>query len=263
MLTDEVHKEIAAKIYHCIKEISQIPLLTTAYPDIEIGDSYHIQNYVVSSFEEAGSRVKGYKIGLTSKAIQQLVGSTEPNFSPLLDHMFAAEESELARSNWLTPVVESELAFVIKDRLTGPGITVADVIRATDFVLPAIEIADFRVARAAGMDVRDITADMGAAGGAVLGVNAVSLNDIDILSVNSSLIINGEERAKGVASEVLGNPVSAVAWLANKLSESGAALEPGDIILSGAMHSAQPVEAGDHIIARFGNGLGDIKLSFS
>ena len=135
--------------------------------------------------------------------------------------MFAAEESELARSNWLTPVVESELAFVIKDRLTGPGITVADVIRATDFVLPAIEIADFRVARAAGMDVRDITADMGAAGGAVLGVNAVSLNDIDILSVNSSLIINGEERAKGVASEVLGNPVSAVAWLANKLSESG------------------------------------------
>ncbi len=113
------------------------------------------------------------------------------------------------------------------------------------------------------MDVRDITADMGAAGGVVLGVNAVSLNDIDILSVNSSLIINGEERAKGVASEVLGNPVSAVAWLANKLSESGAALEPGDIILSGAMHSAQPVEAGDHIIARFDNGLGDIKLSFS
>ena len=263
MLTDEVHKEIAAKIYHCIKEISQIPLLTTAYPDIEIGDSYHIQNYVVSSFEEAGSRVKGYKIGLTSKAIQQLVGSTEPNFSPLLDHMFTAEESKLTRSNWLTPVVESELAFVIKDRLTGPGINVADVIRATDFVLPAIEIADFRVARAAGMDVRDITADMGAAGGAVLGVNAVSLNDIDILSVKSSLIINGEERAKGVASEVLGNPASAVAWLANKLRESGAALEPGDIILSGAMHSAQPVEAGDHIIARFGNGLGDIKLSFS
>ena len=263
MLTDDIRKEIAAKIYHCFQERAPMLLLTKAYPDIEIGDAYHIQNYVVSSFKQAGSRVKGYKIGLTSKAVQQLVGSTGPNFSPLLDHMFTTEQSELARSNWLTPVVESELAFVIKDRLTGPGINVADVIRATDFVLPAIEIADFRVARAAGMDVRDITADMGAAGGAVLGVNAVSLNDIDILSVNSSLIINGEERAKGVASEVLGNPASAVAWLANKLSESGAALEPGDIILSGAMHSAQPVEAGDHIIARFDNGLGDIKLSFS
>jgi 2-oxo-hept-3-ene-1,7-dioate hydratase/2-keto-4-pentenoate hydratase len=263
MLTDDAHKEIAAKIYHSIKEISPMSLLTTTYPDIEIGDSYHIQNYVVSSFKEAGSRVKGYKIGLTSKAVQQLVGSTEPNFSPLLDHMFAAEESKLARSNWLTPVVESELAFIIKNRLTGPGINPADVVRATDFVLPAIEIADFRVARAPGIDVRDITADMGAAGGVVLGVNAVSLNDIDILSVKSSLIINEEERAKGMAPEVLGNPIAAVAWLANKLSESGAALEPGDVILSGAMHSAQPVEAGDQILARFDNGLGDIKLSFS
>jgi 2-oxo-hept-3-ene-1,7-dioate hydratase/2-keto-4-pentenoate hydratase len=263
MLTDDVHKEIAAKIYHCIKEISQISLLTTTYPDIEIGDSYHIQNYVVSLFKEAGSQVKGYKIGLTSKAVQQLVGSTEPNFSSLLDHMFVAEESELARLNWLTPVVESELAFVIKDRLSGPGINAADVIRATDFVLPAIEIADFRVARAPGIDVRDITADMGAAGGVVLGINAVSLNDIDTLSVRSSLIINEEERAKGMASEVLGNPLTAVAWLANKLSEFGAAFEPGDVILSGAMHNAQPVEAGDHILARFDNGLGDIKLSFS
>ncbi|MCB1695622.1 MAG: fumarylacetoacetate hydrolase family protein [Halioglobus sp.] len=263
MLTDEIHKEIAAKIYHCINEITPMSLLTTAYPDIEIGDSYRIQNYVVASFKEAGSRVKGYKIGLTSKAVQQLVGSTEPNLSPLLDHMFAAEESELARSNWLTPVVESEMAFIIKDRLTGPGVNVADVIRATDFVLPAIEIADFRVARAPGMDARDITADMGAAGGVVLGVNAFSLNDIDILSVKSSLIINEEERAKGMASEVLGNPIVAVAWLANKLSESGTALEPGDVILSGAMHNAQPVEAGDQIIARFDNGLGEIKLSFS
>ena len=263
MLTDDIRKEIADKIYHCFLERAQISLLTTTYPDIEIEDAYHIQNYVVSSFKEAGSRVNGYKIGLTSKAVQQLVGSAEPNFSPLLDHMFTTEESELARSNWLTPVVESELAFILKDRLTGPGINIADVIRATDYVLPAIEIADFRVARAPGMDVRDITADMGAAGGIVLGVNAISLHDIDISSVNSSLIINEEERAKGTASEVLGNPISAVAWLANKLGESGVSLEPGDVILSGAMHSAQPVETGDHVLARFDNGLGDIKLSFT
>jgi len=263
MLTDDVRKEIAARIYRCFQDRVQISLLTTTYPDIEIGDSYHIQNYVVSLFKEAGSRVKGYKMGLTSKAVQQLVGSTEPNFSPLLDHMFTAEESELARSNWLTPVVESELAFVIKDRLTGPGINVADIIRGTDFVLSAIEIADFRVARAPGMDVRDITADMAAAGGVVLGKNPVSLHDIDILAVNCSLTINEEERAKGVASEVLGNPLYAVAWLANKLSEFGVALEPGQVILSGAMLNAQPVEAGDQILARFDHGLGDIKLSFN
>ena len=263
MLTDNVRKEIAAKIYHCMKETTPLPLLTSAYPDIEMIDSYHIQNYLVSTFKETGSRVKGYKIGLTSKAIQQLVGNAEPNFSPLLDHMFTAEASELAMSRWLTPVVESELALIIKNRLAGPGINVADVIRATDFVLPTIEIADFRVARAAGMDVRDITADMSAAGGVVLGGNPTSLNDIDIRAVSCSLIINEAERAKGTASEVLGNPLSAVAWLANKLSDFGGALEPGDVILSGAMHNAQPVEAGDQIIARFDNGLGDIRLSFS
>jgi 2-oxo-hept-3-ene-1,7-dioate hydratase/2-keto-4-pentenoate hydratase len=263
MLTDDDHKEIAAKIYHCIKERAQMSLLTKAYPDIEIDDSYKIQNHLVSSFKETGSLVKGYKIGLTSKPVQQLVGSAEPNFSPLLDHMFIAEASELDRSNWLTPVVESEMAFIIKDRLTGPGINVADVVRATDFVLPAVEIADFRVARAAGMDVRDITADMGAAGGVVLGGNPFSLHDIDIRSIECSLIINEEERAKGIASEVLGNPLSAVAWLANRLSESGASLESGQIVLSGAMHNAQPAEAGDQILARFDNGLGDIRLSFS
>jgi len=263
MLTDKTRKEIAAKIFQCIQERTQTSLLTSAYPDIEIVDAYHIQDYVISSFKQAGTRVKGYKIGLTSKAVQQLVGSTEPNFGRLLDHMFTPEESELARSNWLTPVVESDLAFVIKHHLTGPGINIADVIRATDFVLPAIEIADFRVARAPGMDARDITADMGAAGGVVLGGNPVSLYDIDIRSVSSNLVINGEERARGAASEVLGHPLTALAWLANKLGESGAALEPGDVVLSGAMHGAQPVDSGDHIIARFDNGLGDIKLGFN
>lgn len=263
MLSDDTRKDIARKIYQCTQERTPMPLLTAAYPDLDLADAYHIQNNVVSLFTNAGSRIKGYKIGLTSKAVQQLVSSTEPNFSPLLNHMFKPEADELVRAQWLTPVVESEMAFMIKHRLAGPGINVADVIHATDFVLPAIEIADFRVARAAGMDVRDITADMGAAGGVVLGGNPVSLLDIDIRTVNCSLVVNGEERANGAASAVLGNPLSAVAWLANKLSEFGLALEPGQVILSGAMHNAQPAEAGDEIHARFDNGLGDISLRFN
>lgn len=262
MLTDDVREKIAAKIYHGIKETTPISLLTQAYPDIEIDDAYHIQNAVVSLFKDAGGRVKGYKIGLTSQAIQRVVGSNEPNFGRLLDQMFSAGGSELARADWLTPVVECELALIIKCRLAGPDVSVEDVIRATDFVLPAIEIADFRVARTAGIDVRDITADMGAAGGVVLGGKPVSLSDIDILAVNTSLVINNEQRAKGAANQVMGNPLIAVAWLANKLHEFGAALEPGDVILSGAMLSAQPVEAGDEILARFDSGLGDIRLRF-
>ena len=263
MLTADQHEQIAAKIYGAINDVTPLPLLNKSYPEIEIEDSYHIQSSVVSLFKGAGSDLKGYKIGLTSHAIQKMVGTTEPNFGPLLSHMFTPEDSELARAKWLTPVLECEIALVLKERLEGPCVNVADVIRAIDFVLPAIEIADFRVARAAGIDVRDLTADLGAAGGVVLGGNPVFLRDIDIRTVSARLLVNNEERAQGGAAQVLGNPLSAVAWLANKLHESGLALEPGQVVLAGAMHGAQPVDTGDAIVARFDSGLGDIKLSFA
>lgn len=262
MLIDDDRNTIAVAIYRGIQNTTPLPLLTKSYPEIELEDSYHIQNKVVTMFEQAGSQARGYKIGLTSRAIQDLVGGKDPNFGRLLDHMFVEENSELDRSNWLTPVAECELGFVLKDQLAGPGISIEDVINATDFVVPAIEIADFRVARTAGIDVRDITADIGAAAGVVIGKTPVLLRDIDICAVNTTLVINGETRAKGAADQVMGNPLSTVAWLANKLHELGRTLEPGDIILSGAMLAAQPIEAGDTVLARFDHGLGDIQLRF-
>jgi 2-oxo-hept-3-ene-1,7-dioate hydratase/2-keto-4-pentenoate hydratase len=263
MLTDEVRREIAREIFRCFEEKRQIPLLNTTYPDIEVEDAYHIQEFVVDDFKSAGRNIKGYKIGLTSKPMQELAGSSEPDYSAMLDDMFIPEGSQLARADWHDPLVEIEMAFVMKDRLQGPGINVADVIRATDFVLPAIEIVDFRVARSPGMDVRDTIADLAAVGGVVLGGNPVSLRDIDIRAVGGSLIINGEVREQGTAAEVLGNPLTAVAWLANKLSEFGVAFQPGDVILSGSFLRALPVNAGDEVIARFDHNFGDIALSFT
>ena len=263
MLSDAIRDEIAAKIFQCFGDGTQIPLLNTSYPDIEVEDSYNIQERVVASLQEQGRKVKGYKIGLTSKAMQEMAGSTEPDYSAMLDDMFITESSVLKRADWSEPLVELELAFVIKERLAGPGINIAEVIRATDFVLPAIEIVDFRVARAPGMDVRDTIADLAAVGGVVLGGNPISLHDIDVRTVKGSLLINGEVKEQGVSSEVLGNPLNAVAWLVNKLSEFGVVFEPGDVILSGSFLRALPVHAGDEIIARFDNGLGDISLSFS
>lgn len=263
MLTTENHKEIAAKIFQCFKNNSQIPLLNATYPEIELEDSYRIQEYVVSSFLAEGRKIKGYKIGLTSKAMQEMAGSTEPDYSAMLDHMFIPEGSETPRANWADPIVEIELAFVMKERLEGPGINVADVIRATDFVLPAIELVDFRVARTPGMDVRDTIADLAAVGGVVLGGNPMDLRDIDVRNVHGSLRINGEVKEEGMSSAVLGNPLTAVAWLANKLSEFGVAFEPGDVILSGSFVRAIPVQAGDEVLARFDNGFGDVALSFT
>ena len=262
MLSEDLHKEIAAKIYKCFQTGDQISLLTADYPEIEVTDSYRIQEHVISSFLAAGRKVKGYKIGLTSKAMQEMIGSTEPDFASMVDSMFIDEESELAMSDWTAPMIGIELAFVMKEKLSGPGVNVAEVIRATDFVLPSIEIVDFRVAIAPGMDVRDTIADLAAVGGVVLGGNPIALNDIDVRDVQGSLIINGEEREQGSASAVLGNPLTAVVWLVNKLGEFGVSFEPGDVILSGSFVRALPVQAGDEVIARFDSGLGDVKLSF-
>jgi len=262
MLSEETRKEIAAKIYQCFHQKTQIPLLNQSYPDIEMVDAYRIQEQVVAAFLEEGRKVKGYKIGLTSKAMQELAGSTEPDYAAMLDDMFIPEASTLSRADWSDPLVEIEIAFVMKEPLQGPGVTVADVIQATDFVVPAIEIVDFRVARAPGMDVRDTIADLAAVGGVVLGGNPASLNDIDIRNIQGSLIINGEVREEGSSAAVLGNPVTAVAWLANKLAEFGVSFKRGDVILSGSFVRALPVQAGDEIIARFDNNFGDVLLSF-
>ncbi len=262
MLSEDLHKEIASKIYRCFETGNQLSLLTKDYPEIEVADSYRIQEHVVSSFLAAGRKIKGYKIGLTSKPMQEMAGTSEPDYSAMLDDMFIDEESELDISRYADPIIEIELAFVMKEKLSGPGINVAEVIRATDFVLPSIEIVDFRVARAPGMDVRDTIADLAAVGGVILGGNPVALTDIDVRAVQGSMIINGEEREQGPASAVLGNPLTAVVWLANKLGEFGVSFEPGDVILSGSFVRAHPVQAGDQVIARFDNGLGDVKVAF-
>ena len=263
MLSDATRREIAGKIVQCFKDNSQISLLSASYPDIEMEDSYRIQEQVVASFVAEGRSIKGYKIGLTSKAMQEMAGSTEPDYSAMLDDMFIFEGAELARSDWADPIVEIELAFVIKETLQGPGVNVADVIRATDFVLPAIELVDFRVARAPGMDVRDTIADLAAVGGVVLGGNPVKLEDIDVRNVHGSLLVNGEVREEGMSSAVLGNPLTAVAWLANKLAEFGVSFKPGDVILSGSFVRALPVQAVDEIVASFDNGFGDVSLRFT
>lgn len=260
MLNTETRDQIAQQIYDCIAETKQISLLTKQYPEIEMEDAYRIQERVIDRFKADGRRVKGYKIGLTSKAMQDMLGSTEPDYSAVLDDMFVDENSRLKRSDFSMPMVEIEIAFVMKKRLEGPSVNAADVIQATDFVLPSIELVDCRVAPAPGMDVRDTIADLAAVGRVVLGGNPIRLEDIDIRNIDGQLLINGELKESGISSAVLGNPVTAIAWLANKLSKFGIAFEPGDVVFSGSLLRAVPVQAGDHVIARFDNGFGDVNL---
>lgn len=261
MLSDTVRKQIADQIMNCFKTRKQIPRLVTTYPGIEAKDSYMIQEEIIARRVAEGATVRGYKIGLTSKPMQELAGTTEPDYSALLDYMFIPEGSTVAASDYFDPMIEVEIAFVMKSELRGPNVNAADVIRATDFVLPAIEVVDFRVTRE-GSTALDSIADLAAVGAVILGGNPKRLDVVDIRWVNGSLIKNGEIVQSGFASAVIGNPVNSVAWLANKLNEFGVSFKPGHIIMSGSFIRAVPFKAGDSIIARFDNGFGNIVISF-
>jgi 2-oxo-hept-3-ene-1,7-dioate hydratase/2-keto-4-pentenoate hydratase len=262
MLDAQTRAKILADINGVYDTRQPLPLLTQTYPDIEVMDAYAIQQAFIAERVAAGRTIKGYKVGLTSKPMQEAMGSTEPDFSSMTDDLFVAEDTPLAIKDFFYPMIEIEVAFVMKHALKGPGVQPVDVIRATDFVLPSIEVVDFRVGPAPGMTITDTVADLAACGVAVLGANPRRLDQLDLRIMRGEMVINGEVVQSGLASAVLGNPVTAVAWLANKLGEFGVTFEPGDTILTGSFVRAMPVKAGDQVIARFDQGLGDVKTEF-
>ena len=195
--------------------------------------------------------------------MQEMAGASEPDFSAMTDDMFLPESTPIDSTRLIRPLIEMEIAFVIGSKLEGPGVLPADVVRATDFVLPAIEIVDFRVELGPGFGIVDTIADLAACGAAVLGADPRRLDQIDIRRVRSTLSRNGTIEQEGEASAVLGNPVTAVAWLANKLAEFGIAFSPGDVILTGSFIRAVQVSAGDEIVCEFDHGLGRVDVSFT
>lgn len=262
MLDAQTRAQILAGIDGVYETRRPLPLLTQTYPGIEIADAYAIQQEFIARRVAAGRRVRGYKVGLTSKAMQEMSGSTEPDFSAMTDDLFLPEDTPIDSTRFFHPMIEIEVAFVMKHPLHGPRILPVDVIRATDFILPAIEIVDFRVGPGPGMTVVDTVADLAACGAAVLGSNPRRLDQLDLRTLRGEMVINGEVAQTGLASAVLGNPVTAVAWLANKLGGFGITFEPGQTILTGSFVRAMPVKAGDEVVARFDSGLGEVRTSF-
>ena len=229
------------------------------FPDITVEDGYAIGTAVRDLKIAAGRSVKGHKIGLTSKAMRDMTGATEPDYGYIYDDWFVLEGETIKRSRLNRPLVEVELAFVMKEELKGSSVNVADIIRATDFVLPALEIVDMRYKDSGPNLLVDSIADTAWCGGVVLGGNPVRLNDIDIRRIGGSLSINGEIIETGSAVAVMSNPVNAVAWLANTLLRFGTSIQPGDVILSGSFVRAVPFEADQSLVALF-DGLGEVTL---
>ena len=255
-------KAAAAELYQAQENRIPIAPLTGRYDGLDANGAYEIQLHNIARRLGTGRVVKGHKVGLSARAMQELLGVNEPDYGHLLDDMFCFESEPIDTSRFLQPRVEIEVAFVLGTSLVGPGVTVADVLRATEFVLPSIEIVDSRVAEWR-IQLADTIADNASSGAVVLGGSPSLVADLeDLRLIGATLRANGQLREAGASGAVLGNPAVAVAWLANKVSAFGVSLDPGHVIMPGSCTRMIPVTAGDVVRADF-DGLGHVTAVFA
>lgn len=254
------HKKIARELYEATTGCSQIAPLTETYPDMKVTDAYKIQLEGVALRQAAGEKIIGHKVGLTSKAVQKMLGVSEPDYGHLTDKMLLPEGQACLMSELIQPKVEGELAFCLKDALKGPGVSIADVYNATKYVVPAIEIVDSRISNWK-IKLADTVADNGSSAKIVLGSKMTPVEKVDMRLIGMTLEKNGELVASGAGAEVWGNPAAAVAWLANKLAEFDLEIPAGSIAMSGSFTAMSVAAAGDVFTVSF-SGMGSITLKF-
>jgi 2-keto-4-pentenoate hydratase len=255
------HRAAASALAAAERERSPIAPLSESWPEIDAGDGYRIQLLNVRERTQAGAIVKGHKVGLTSLAMQRQLGVSEPDYGHLLDDMFVFEDDCIVAGDLCAPRVEPEVGFVLDRPLQGPGVTAADVLRATAYVVPALEVIDSRIADWR-ITLPDTIADNASSARVVLGASPTLPTDVDLKLVPAVLRKCGQIVETGTSAAVLGNPVTAVAWLANKLAELGSGLEAGHVVLPGSCTAAVAVRAGEDIRADFGV-LGSVGVRFS
>ena len=260
MLGVEIRDELAADLAQAERSREPIAPLTAAYPDIDVVDAYEIQLINIRQRVAEGARVLGHKVGLSSLAMQQMMGVDEPDYGHLLDEMQVFEDTPVKAGRYLYPRVEVEVGFILAADLPGAGCTEDDVLAATEALAPSIELIDTRITDWK-IALCDTIADNASSAGFVLGEARVSPRDLDVKSIDAVLTRNGEVVTEGRSDAVLGNPVTAVAWLARKVEGFGVRLRKGDIVLPGSCTRAIDARAGDNFVADFA-GLGSVRLSF-
>ena len=260
MLSVATRDELAAELAEAERRRTPLTPLTTVHPDIDVVDAYEIQLINIRQRVAEGARVVGHKVGLSSEAMQKMMGVEEPDYGHLLSEMEAFEDKPVAAGRYLFPRLEVEVAFILADDLPGAGCTEDDVLAATAAFAPSIEIIDTRI-KDWKIGLCDTIADNASSGGFVLGRERVSPKDIDVNSIEAVLTRDGEVVAEGRSDAVLGSPVTAVAWLARKVDSFGVRLKAGDIILPGSCTRAIDARPGESFVAEF-TGLGSVRVSF-
>jgi 2-oxo-hept-3-ene-1,7-dioate hydratase len=260
MLSEDQRAEAVASLLESHRTKIQGKRPSEMFPDIEIEDSYAISSAVAQERVRQGRKIVGHKIGLTSKAMQASSKIDEPDYGYLFDDLVLQDGAKVPFESFCVPRVEPELTFILKEPLKGPGIGLVDVMRATEWVVPSIEIIDARVTEP--RRIFDTVADNGAAAGIVLGGRPVRPEDVDLRWVGAIFYRNSEIEETGLAAGVLGHPAMAIAWLANKLGLFGTTLEPGHLMLSGSFTRPVWAKKGDTLHADFGP-LGSVAVQFT
>lgn len=256
-LSADAIRTAAARLFEAEKSRSQIRQLSVEHPTMTVADAYAVQKALVEFKVAAGGVVRGHKIGLTSRAMQSALSIDEPDSGVLFDDMFFADGGIVPTARFIATRVEAELAFIMRDRLEGERCTIFDVLNATDFVVPALEILDTRIERVdrdtgATRKIVDTIADNAANAGIVLGGRPLRPLDADLRWIGALCYKNGQLEETGLAAGVLNHPANGIVWLVKKLAAIGLALEPGQVVLAGSF--IRPIEArkGDTIQADFG-----------
>ena len=259
-MNDELIHSLGDELYDALKGVQVVDPLTTRHPGITIEDAYRIQQRLNARRVAAGETIVGKKIGVTSKAVMNMLGVYQPDFGMLTDGMVYNEGEAIVAGTLIQPKAEGEIAFILKRDLVGPGVSAADVIAATEGVMACFEIVDSRI-RDWKIKIQDTVADNASCGVFVLGERLVSPLEVDLNTCGMVLEKNGEIVATGAGAAALGAPANAVAWLANTLGRLGIALKAGEVILSGSLAIMVPVKAGDSLRVTIG-GIGGCSVRF-
>ncbi|MEM7541880.1 MAG: 2-oxopent-4-enoate hydratase [Pseudomonadota bacterium] len=254
--------ELGDALYDAMVSRSTIAPLTEQAPGITIEDAYGASRRMLARRLEAGEQMVGKKIGVTSKAVMDMLNVDRPDFGFLTDKMAFSTGAEIPASETLIqPRAEGEIAFILKSDLKGPGVTNADVVRATDFVMPCFEIVDSRITDWK-IKIEDTVGDNASCGVFVMGDKCVRPTELDLTTCGIVVSLNGDIISTGAGAAAMGSPINCVTWLANTLGELGIGLEAGEVILSGSLVPLQPVGPGDAIHMEIG-GLGQCSARFS
>lgn len=265
-LTDSQIQKAAQALYEAERLRKQISPLTQTYPDMDMEDAYAIQSAWVQKKQDAGDELIGYKIGLTSRVMQRAMHIDTPDFGVLLESMAFSNNSDITHADFTDPRIEVELAFVLKQRLFGDKLSIDDVMNATDYIVPALELIaarSYRVDPQSGYTrtVMDTIADNAANAGIIMGDQHFSPGSLDLRWCGALLYRNGTLEETGLAAAVLDHPANGICWLAKRFAAHGIALEPGQILLSGSFTAPVALATGDVIRADYGP-LGEISCRF-